>query len=127
MKLLRARNTAPLPLPRFADRLQDGERLLWEGRPDIRMFIQSGRIEAARFLLPLMPLILLLETRSMRLKRGRNGFGTIIFEKITRLTGALGQDWETYEFSFQHIADVEMVFGLIQAARFGYRAADTRG
>lgn len=53
----------------------------------------------------------------MRLKRGRNGFGTIIFEKITRL---VGQDLETYEFSFQQVADVEAVYGLIRAAQFGY-------
>ena len=59
------------------------------------------------------------ETRNMRLKRGRDGFGTIIFEKITRL---VGKDLETYEFSFQHIADAETVYGLIQAAQFGYGA-----
>ncbi len=58
------------------------------------------------------------ETRNMRLKRGQNGVGTIIFEKITRL---VGQDLETYEFSFQQIADVEAVYGMIQAAQFGYR------
>lgn len=61
MKHAPARNTAPLPLPRFADRLQDGERLLWEGRPDARMFIRSGRIEAARFVSVLIPPLLLLK------------------------------------------------------------------
>lgn len=50
-----------LPMPRFADRLQEGERLLWEGRPDTRVFTASARTEAARFILPLIPLILLLE------------------------------------------------------------------
>lgn len=61
MKRLTARNSAPLPMPRFADRLQDGECLLWEGRPDMGVFAASARTEAARFTLPLIPLILLLE------------------------------------------------------------------
>ena len=59
------------------------------------------------------------ETRGMRLKRGRDGFGTLIFEKKTRI---VGQTVETYEFSFKHIADAETVYGLIQAAQFGYGA-----
>ena len=58
------------------------------------------------------------ETRKMRLKCGRDGIGTIIFEKKTRI---VGQTVETYEFSFKHIANAEAVYGLIQAAQFGYR------
>ena len=61
MKRAPARTAAPPPMPRFADRLQDGERLLWEGQPDVRVFIQSARLETAWSLLPLVPLVLLLE------------------------------------------------------------------
>lgn len=56
----------------------------------------------------------LLETVKMRLARGRHGFGTIIFEKKTRIAG---NTVETYEFSFKHIADAEAVFAQIAAAR----------
>lgn len=63
------------------------------------------------------------ETQAMRLKHGRDGLGTIIFEKKTRFvwTGQSGTI-ETYEFSFKHIANAEAVYGLIQAAQFGYSA-----
>lgn len=54
------------------------------------------------------------ETAKMRLARGRNGFGTIVFEKKTRV---VGNTVETYEFSFKHIADAEAVFGQIASAR----------
>jgi len=60
------------------------------------------------------------ETVKMRLARGRNGFGTIVFEKMTRFTG---DNTDTYEFSFKHIADAEAVFGQIAAARQSYIAA----
>lgn len=59
------------------------------------------------------------ETAKMRLVRGRDGFGTIVFEKMTRFTG---DNVDTYEFSFRHIADAEAVFGQISAARQGYFA-----
>jgi hypothetical protein len=39
-----AQNNGPLPMPRFAERLQDGERLLWEGRPDLRRYIQPKAV-----------------------------------------------------------------------------------
>lgn len=54
------------------------------------------------------------ETDKMWLARERNGFGTIVFEKKTRI---VGNTVETYEFSFKHIADAEAVFGQIAAAR----------
>lgn len=60
------------------------------------------------------------ETAKMRLARGRNGFGTVVFEKKTRV---VGNTVETYEFSFKHIADAEAVFGQIGAARQNYFAA----
>ena len=55
------RDTISLPMPRFADRLQDGERLLWEGRPDARAFLASARTEAAGWSLPLFPMLLLID------------------------------------------------------------------
>jgi hypothetical protein len=54
------------------------------------------------------------ETAKMRLVRGRNGFGTIVFEKKTRIAG---NTVETYEFSFQHIADAEAVLEQVCEAR----------
>ncbi len=58
------------------------------------------------------------ETAAMKLKAGRDGFGTVIFEKKTRFVwhGQSGTV-ETYEFSFKHIADAGAVFAQIQAAR----------
>ncbi len=60
------------------------------------------------------------ETKTMRLARGRNGFGTVIFEKKTRI---VGHTVETYEFSFKHIVDAEAVLAQIVAARQSYFAA----
>ena len=54
------------------------------------------------------------ETAKMRMGRGHDGFGMIIFEKKTRI---VGHTVETYEFSFKHIADAEAVFAQIAAAR----------
>ena len=64
----------------------------------------------------------LAETAGMRLTRGRDGFGTIVFEKKTRFVwhGQSGTV-ETYEFSFQHVAHAEAVFDQIRAARAAYR------
>lgn len=58
------------------------------------------------------------ETAAMKLKAGRDGFGTVIFEKKTRFVwhGQSGTV-ETYEFSFKHVADAQSVFEQIQAAR----------
>ena len=58
------------------------------------------------------------ETAAMKLKAGRDGFGTVIFEKKTRFVwhGQSGTV-ETYEFSFKHVADAQSVFEQIEAAR----------
>lgn len=60
------------------------------------------------------------ETAAMKLKAGRDGFGTVIFEKKTRFVwhGQSGTV-ETYEFSFKHVADAQSVFEKIEAARMG--------
>lgn len=58
------------------------------------------------------------ETAAMKLKAGRDGFGTVIFEKKTRFVWhGQGGTVETYEFSFKHIADAQAVFAQIQTAR----------
>lgn len=58
------------------------------------------------------------ETAGMRLARGRDGFGTIIFEKKTRwVWHGQGATRETYEFSFKHIPEAETVYARIAAAR----------
>lgn len=58
------------------------------------------------------------ETAAMKLKAGRDGFGTVIFEKKTRFVwhGQSGTV-ETYEFSFKAVADAQAVFAQIQTAR----------
>ena len=58
------------------------------------------------------------ETAAMKLKAGRDGFGTVLFEKKTRFVwhGQSGTV-ETYEFSFKHVADAPAVFAQIQTAR----------
>lgn len=62
------------------------------------------------------------ETADMRLVPGRDGYGTVIFEKKTRFVwhGQSGTV-ETYEFSFKHIADAKAVFAQVRAAHAGYR------
>lgn len=61
MRLL-ARNNVPLPMPRFADRLQAGERLLWEGRPNYHWFIWPKVIAGSLLLLPFLPPLMYLES-----------------------------------------------------------------
>ena len=62
----------------------------------------------------------LAETANMRLVAGKNGSGTIIFERHTHwVWHGQGGSRETYEYSFQHIPDALAVFGLIAAARAG--------
>lgn len=60
----------------------------------------------------------LAETAAMRLEKLKNGTGTIVFERHSHWVwhGQSGHK-ETYEYSFQHIADVQAVFGQIAAAR----------
>lgn len=61
MKRLPAQTNTPLPMPPFAERLQEGKRLLWEGRPDLRRFIQPKAVAIWLLSLPLIPLLVLLE------------------------------------------------------------------
>ncbi len=61
MKRLPAQTNTPLPMPSFAERLQDGERLLWEGRPDLRQFTRPKAAAIWLLSLPLIPLLVLLE------------------------------------------------------------------
>lgn len=48
-------------MPPFAERLQEGERLLWEGRPDLRQFTRPKAAAIWLLSLPLIPLLVLLE------------------------------------------------------------------
>lgn len=60
----------------------------------------------------------LTETAGMRLVSGKNGFGTIIFEKMTHwVWHGQGGSRETYEYSFKHVPDARGVFEAVTAAR----------
>ena len=62
MKRPPARHSAPMPMPRFADRLQDGECLLWEGRPSLHWFLWPKLMAGSLLLLPFLPPLLYLES-----------------------------------------------------------------
>lgn len=66
----------------------------------------------------------LAETAGMRLVSGKDGFGTIIFEKITHwVWHGQGGSRETYEYSFKHIPDARSVFEAVATARARMRGA----